>query len=58
MLVNREDYTNSMMKIISDASKFLPITEPLAKFNLKIEDKVNRFLLKLKNLKIFSDDLY
>ena len=30
--------------------KFIPIDESMAEFTLKIEDKINRFLLKIKKL--------
>ena len=52
------DYINSMNKIILDASKLAVIDESSTKFSLKIEDKINVFLPKLKNLKSISDDTY
>ena len=52
------DYINSMNKIILDASKFAVIDESSTKFSLKIEDKINVFLPKLKNFKSISDDTY
>ena len=47
-----------MDNIISDQTKFNIISEPSHKFALKIEDKINNFLRKLKNLKLLSEDLY
>ena len=47
-----------MHKIISDVSKFVAVDESFTKFTLIIEDKRNRFLLKLKNLKSIPDDIY
>ena len=47
-----------MQAIISDRSKFIPIDESMAKFTLKIEDKINHFLLKMKNLNIFTADVH
>ena len=47
-----------MNKNISDVSKFAAVEESFTKFTLKIEDKINRFLLKLKNCKSISDDIY
>ena len=40
-----------MNKIISDVSKFVAVDESFTKFLLKVEDRINSFLLKLKNLK-------
>ena len=47
-----------MTKIITNVSKFSVINESWNKYSLKMEDKINRFLLKLKNQKIFSDETY
>ena len=47
-----------METIVSDESKFKPIQESMEKFTLRIEDKINRFLLKLKNLKKITSDVY
>ena len=58
VIINKSDYMCSMDKIVSNDSKFLKVSENLSKFNLKIEDKINRFLLKLKNLNVLSTDLY
>ena len=58
VILNKHDYINSMNKIISDVSKFAAVDESFTKFTMKIEDKINRFLLKLKNLKSISDDIY
>ena len=58
VILNRSDYTQSMEKTISDPSKFKPIEEPMEKFTLRVEDKINRFLLKLKNLKKIPSEVY
>ena len=47
-----------MESIISDTTKFKPITETIEKFTLRIEEKINRFLLKLKNLKKLPSEIY
>ena len=47
-----------MLNIITDTSKFSFVDESIAKFNLKIEDKINRFLLNIKKLNIISSDIY
>ncbi|KAG1652534.1 hypothetical protein GQR58_026230 [Nymphon striatum] len=47
-----------MTDIISDPSKFSPINEPILKFSMKIEDKINNFLRKIKNLNLIPEELY
>ena len=49
VLINRKDYVNSITKIISDNTKFEIITDSIEKYTLKIEDKINNFLRKLKD---------
>ena len=56
--INKTYYLNSMKNLMSDVTKFKKINDSYQKFTLRIEDKINRFLLKLKNQKIFNDDLY
>ena len=58
MVLNRSDYINYMETIVSDLSNFKPFQESMEKFTLRIEDKINRFLLKLKNLKKITSDVY
>ena len=58
VIVNKNNYINSMETIISDLSKFISIDESMAEFTLKIEDKFNRFLHKMKNMYIFTADVY
>ena len=50
VIINKCDYISSMLKIISDTTKFKVINDNINVYSLKIEDQVNRFLLKLKNL--------
>ena len=47
-----------MDKIISDSTKFAPITDSIAKFTLRIEDKINRFLLKIKKMNCITSEIY
>ena len=47
-----------MLQIISDTTKFCAIKEPLITYSLRIEDRINNFLRKLKNLSLMSDDTY
>ena len=47
-----------MTAILSDATNFQEITEPIRKYTLQIEDKNNRFLAKLKELQCIDADTY
>ena len=58
VIVDRVNYLGSMNKIISDRSKFKLISEPIHQFSLKMEDKINNFLRKLKKSAVISDDVY
>ena len=46
-------YVESMQKIISDHTKFQEITQPMHKYVIKIEDKINNFLPNLIILKFY-----
>jgi len=50
VIVDKVTYLTSVSSLISDPSKFRRITDPIEKISSKIEDKINRFLLKLKKL--------
>ena len=56
--MDRQTYTNSIMSIISDHSKFTEIFDSISVFSTKIEDKINNFLRKLKNSNKISDEIY
>ena len=58
VIVDKDVYIKQMNSIISDSSKFSKITDPIDKFTRKIEDKINNYLRKLKNLQLISDDIY
>ena len=47
-----------MTDIISDTNNSVEIKDSITAYILKIEDKINRFLRKLKNLYLLSDDIY
>lgn len=57
VLTDKVNYINSMNTIISDASKFSIITDPIEKFSLRIEDKINNFLRKIKKLELIPQDV-
>lgn len=58
VIMNREDYCRKMMNILGDVSKFRPSDIDPFKLSIKLEDKLNRYLLKLNNSNIITDDLY
>ena len=59
VLIDRSDYVNKMLSILNDSTKFEKIEEPSRyKLIFRIEDRINRFLSKLKKLKVVSDELY
>ena len=57
-MVDRSRYNSSLIALITDPSKFVEITEPISKTILKIEDKINSFLRKLKDSSAFSSETY
>ena len=58
VLLDKRDYTNKMLTLLSDTSKFSIVNEPFHKVAFRSEDKVNRLLLKLKNLNKISSSNY
>ena len=54
VILDKTVYVRKMEQIISDPQKFLEITEPIFKFTLRIEDKINNFLRKLKKLSLIN----
>ena len=50
VILNKETFVEKMVAIISDVSKFEKINYTVEKYTLKIEDKINNFLRKLKDL--------
>ena len=58
VLVYREKYVASMSSIISDVDKFTEIKEPIHKFTLRVEDKMNYFLKKIKDLNLLSQQSF
>ena len=58
VITNKVDYINSMLTIISDSTKFSLIDESIEKYTLRIEDKINSFIRKLKNTRLIAQDVY
>ena len=58
MLVDRSRYNSSLTALITDPSTFVEIADPISKTILKIEDKINSFLQKLKDSSAFSSETY
>ena len=58
VLMDRSSYVQSLLKLISDRAKFDIIPMSLEKYTQKIEDKINNFLRKIRELKVISKDVY
>ncbi|KAG1686747.1 hypothetical protein GQR58_008624 [Nymphon striatum] len=58
VILNKTQYIKSVTESISNPSKFQQIFEPIEQFTTRIEDRINRFLLKLKKLDLISNDSY
>ena len=59
VIVDRISYISAMIKLISDPLKFLPVeNSTIQKYTLKIEDKVNNFLRKMKKENMIDDEKY
>ena len=58
VIVDRSTYVSSMENLISDPSRFSLITEPIQKYCMRIEDKINRFLSKLLKSSSISQATY
>ena len=58
-MLDKDYYINGINSILSNSDKFqaLGTTDNLSLI-FKIEDKINRFLLKLKNSKLIDDGMY
>ena len=53
VLIDRVTYTNKMINIVNDTSKFIKLTE-----SIRTIDKINNYLRKLKNLDLLSAETY
>ena len=58
VLLNKSDYNNKMEYILSDTTKFQKVTDIPFKLAIKMEDKVNRLLNKLKLNNILTEEGY
>ena len=59
VIMNRSDYDQKMLHILNDTTKFQPVDDTNQyKIIYRIEDKINRFLSKLKSNKVLSNDMY
>ena len=58
MALDTDTYRSFMVKFISDNTKFEKNNFSFDKHTLKIEDKVNDFLRKLKDSNLISSELY
>ena len=48
VLIDRVTYTNKMINIVNDTSKFIKLTESIRTISTRIEDKINNYLRKIK----------
>ena len=58
VLVDKQIYKNSILRILEDTSKFSVISSPILAYCLKIEDKINRFLSKLLKSNLITQSIY
>lgn len=58
VIQDRDDYKRKMDSILSDSSKFKTVPTTISQTITKLEDKINRFLSKLKKLEMISDSIY
>ena len=60
VLINKKKktYLSKMLEQISDRAKYEEICESIFKYTLRIEDKINNFLRKLKKSSILSENVF
>ena len=58
VLLDKDMYLSKMNELISDASKFEKLCDPVDRYTVRMEDKVNRLLRKLKYCDAISDVVY
>ena len=58
VLVDKSRYIASMMKLLQDRTKFERINEPISQVCRTVEDRINRFLLKMKNQNTLNEATY
>ena len=58
MILDRTDYVDKMMNVLSDVTKFKTVSASIIKTVTQLEDKINRFLNKLKKLGMIGESVY
>ena len=58
VLLDKADYVNKMRDIINDQTKFSEVDISPAKLAFKIEDRLNRFLSKIKLKSLITNETY
>ena len=58
VILDRSIYLQKLNELISDRTKFTEITDNIHTYSTRVEDKINNFLRKMKNLKLLSDITY
>ena len=58
VILNKTDYIAKMENILSDTTKFVRIIDDSFTITLKLEDRINKFLSKLKSLGTITEETY
>ena len=58
VILNRDIYVDKVKDLISDSAKFAEVKDSIQTYSLRIEDKVNSFLRKLKSASVITENLY
>ena len=58
VLLDKDMYLSKMNKLVSDASKFEKLCDPVDRYTVRMENKVNRLLRKLEDCDAISDVVY
>ena len=55
VILNKQDYINKTNEIVSDNAKFKQIDADVFKLVIQLEDKINRFLSKMKKERVITE---
>ena len=58
VILDRSDYVSKVINILSDSSKFKVVSNSIIKTITQVEDRINRFLNKMKRLTLINESLY
>ena len=58
-MLDRVNYIDKMMTLLSDSTKFLRMhCDDVLGLTVRLEDKINRFLNKLKKVNLITEPIY